>query len=153
MDVFGNERAKKITGITPLVMAQRKLAYGKGKMPHWSNYLDICFLLSPLNCKLLKSEKHPLCLWILVNALHTVVAVIYQVMSNPFVTPWTVAHQAPLPMAFSKQEILEWVAISSPRGPSWPRDRTPISFGSYIGRCILYHWATWEILTYIRLSK
>ena len=32
-----------------------------------------------------------------------------------FVTPWTVAHLAPLSMEFSKQEywILEWVAISS----------------------------------------
>ena len=88
MDVFGNERAEKITGITPLVMAQRKLAYGTGRMPHWSNYLDICFLLSPLNCKLLKSEKHPLCLWILVNALHTVVAVIYPLSHvQPFCDP------------------------------------------------------------------
>ena len=37
--------------------------------------------------------------------------------------------------------ILEWVAISSSRGSSWPRDRT---FISCLGRQILYHWATWE---------
>ena len=37
--------------------------------------------------------------------------------------------------------ILEWVAISSSRGSSWPRDRTSISC---TGREILYHWATWE---------
>ena len=30
------------------------------------------------------------------------------------VTPWTVAHQAPLSMEFSRQEILEWVACLSP---------------------------------------
>ena len=37
--------------------------------------------------------------------------------------------------------ILEWVAISSSRGSSRPRDRTHISC---IGRQILNHWATWE---------
>ena len=35
--------------------------------------------------------------------------------------------------------ILEWVAISSSRGPSQPRDRTLISSFSCIGRRILYH--------------
>ena len=29
-----------------------------------------------------------------------------------FVTPWTVAHQAPPSMEFSRQRVLEWVAIS-----------------------------------------
>ena len=39
-----------------------------------------------------------------------------------FATPWTVAHQAPLSKAFPRQDILEWVAISSSRGSSPPRD-------------------------------
>ena len=38
-------------------------------------------------------------------------------------------------------KILEWVAISFSRGSSWSRDQTLIS---WIGRQILYHWATWE---------
>ena len=38
-------------------------------------------------------------------------------------------------------KILEWVAIHFSRGSSWLRDRTCIS---YIGRLILYHWATRE---------
>ena len=38
-------------------------------------------------------------------------------------------------------KIMEWVAISFSRGSSWPKDGTWVS---YIGRCILYHWATWE---------
>ena len=42
--------------------------------------------------------------------------------------------------------ILEWVAIFSFRISSWPKDQTHISWGSCIGRQILYHWATWEIL-------
>ena len=36
---------------------------------------------------------------------------------------------------------LEWVAISSFRGSSWPKDRTCISC---IGRWVLYCWVTWE---------
>ena len=37
--------------------------------------------------------------------------------------------------------ILEWVAMPSCRGSSWPRNRTHIS---HTGRRILYHCATWE---------
>ena len=37
--------------------------------------------------------------------------------------------------------ILEWVAISSFSGSSWPWDRTHVSC---TGRWILYHWVIWE---------
>ena len=40
--------------------------------------------------------------------------------------------------------ILEWVAISYPRGSSRPRDQTRISCVSCIGKWILYHCTTWE---------
>ena len=40
--------------------------------------------------------------------------------------------------------ILEWVAMPSSRGFSWPRDQTSISCVSCIGRQILYCWTTWE---------
>ena len=40
--------------------------------------------------------------------------------------------------------ILEWVAISSSRGSSQPRDQTHVSCISCIGRQILYHCTTWE---------
>ena len=42
--------------------------------------------------------------------------------------------------------ILEWVAILSSRGSSWPRDRTCTSRGSWLLHCrqILYRWATRE---------
>ena len=36
--------------------------------------------------------------------------------------------------------ILDWVAISSSRGSSWPRDRPCVSCIFCIGREILYHW-------------
>ena len=42
-----------------------------------------------------------------------------------FATPWTVAHQAPPSMGFSRQK---WVAMPSSRAPSWPRDQTCISY-------------------------
>ena len=41
-----------------------------------------------------------------------------------FAISWTVAYQAPLSMEFSRQELLEWVAIPFSRGSSWPRDQT-----------------------------
>ena len=66
------------------------------------------------------------------------------VMFDSFATPWTVAHQAPLSMRIPwilQPRILEWIAISSSRGSSWPRDRTLVSC---IGRSILYLWATRE---------
>ena len=39
-----------------------------------------------------------------------------------FVTPWTVVHHAPLSMEILQTKILEWVAVSSSRGSSQPRD-------------------------------
>ena len=59
-----------------------------------------------------------------------------------FMTPWTVAHQAPLSMGFSRQEILDWVVISSSREPSQCRDWTLISFLSCIAGGFFYHWVT-----------
>ena len=44
----------------------------------------------------------------------------------------------------SQARVLEWVAISSYRGSSWPRDQTHVSCVSCIGGWLLYHWATWE---------
>ena len=50
------------------------------------------------------------------------------VMADSLPTPWTVARQVPLSMEFSRQRILEWVAISSSRGSSR-----------------LYHWTTRKV--------
>ena len=40
----------------------------------------------------------------------------------------------------SQARILEWVAMPSCRESSWPRDWTQVSFVSYTGKWILYHW-------------
>ena len=47
--------------------------------------------------------------------------------------------QAPLSMGFSRQEILEQVAISLSRWSSGPRDRAHVSCVSCTGKQILYH--------------
>ena len=58
-----------------------------------------------------------------------------------FATPWTVAHQTPLSMGFSRQEYYEWVAISFSRESSQPRDWTQVSH--IAGRRFIL-WATRE---------
>ena len=52
----------------------------------------------------------------------------YSVMSDSE-TPWTIAHQTPLSMGFSRQEY--WSGLSFPPrhvGPSWVRDQTCVSY-------------------------
>ena len=69
-----------------------------------------------------------------------------RVMSDSFVTPWAIAHLAPLSMRFPKQEY--WTKLPFfLRGSSWPRDQTHISC---IGRRILYHSDTWQVLVWIQ---
>ena len=43
--------------------------------------------------------------------------------------------------------ILEWVAISSSRGSSQPKNRAWLSYISCFGRQTVYHWATQEALS------
>ena len=69
--------------------------------------------------------------------------VLSQSAVSDFVTPWTVACQTPLRGIF-QAGILEWVAISYFRGPSWPRDRTRISYTSCIGGRFFITSTTWE---------
>ena len=61
-----------------------------------------------------------------------------------FVTPWTVAHQAPLSMGFPRQEY--WSRLPFPLPGALPDQgvQTHISCIFCIGSQILYHWTTWE---------
>ena len=59
-----------------------------------------------------------------------------------FVTPWTVAHRAPLSMGFSQASILIWVGISFSRICFWPGIQPAAP-----GRKMLYHWVSLEALT------
>ena len=66
-----------------------------------------------------------------------------------FATPWPVACQASLSIGFSRPEILEWVAISSSSGSSWPRDQTHVSCVSCTGREFFTTSTAWKALMYI----
>ena len=61
-----------------------------------------------------------------------------------FAAPWTIAHQAPLFMGFSRQECWSELPFPSPGGSPRLRNRTCICCLCCIDRCILHHWATWE---------
>ena len=60
-----------------------------------------------------------------------------------FVTPWTVARQAPLSKGILQARILEWVALAFSRGSSWARDQTQVSC---IAGGFFTSWATREAL-------
>ena len=89
--------------VTPIYQTQRK-PEGKGAQMKWSIRL---------------SPKSRMCVCVCV-------------LSHPsrvqlFTTLWTVAHQPPLSMGTLQAKTLEWVAMSSSRGSSQPRDWTPVS--------------------------
>ena len=57
-----------------------------------------------------------------------------------FATSWTVAHQSPRSMELSRQEYWSGLPFSTPGNLSDP--------GKQIGKQILYHCTTWEVLTH-----
>ena len=65
------------------------------------------------------------------------------------ISPWVWLFQDPMDCSLlgssvhgiSQARILKWVATSSSRGSSWSRDQTHVSYGSWVGRQIPYHWA------------
>ena len=59
--------------------------------------------------------------------------------------------QAPQVHGIIPARILEWVAISSSRGSSWPRDQIHVSWVSCIGKQILNHWATWGAMLLLKV--
>ena len=59
-------------------------------------------------------------------------------------TPWTVAHQAPLSMGFSRQEYWSGLPFPSPGDLSDPGIESTSHYVSCTGRRVLYSWATWD---------
>ena len=66
-----------------------------------------------------------------------------------FTSLWTVASSV---HGILQARILEWVAMPSSRGSSWPRDRTHIYCCSCIASRFFYHWATGEALAIRNIS-
>ena len=60
-----------------------------------------------------------------------------------FVTPWTEAIQAPLSMAFSRQEYWSGLPFPPPGDLPHPGIKPTVSCLFCIGRWILYHCITW----------
>ena len=68
-------------------------------------------------------------------------------MSNS-VTPWTVAHQAPLSMEFSRQE--NWSGLPFPSGGDLPKPeiKPVILVSPALADRFFYQCATWEAHSY-----
>ena len=123
---------KKWEALTNVVRVQRKLMIMNVKKSYRKNLEVFVYHTCVCVCVCVCVR---LCVRVCVQALSCVWLL---------TTPQTVARQAPLSMGLSQAGILEWVAFSSSRGFSRPRDQTLGSSGSYIVRQILYHWVTWE---------
>ena len=77
------------------------------------------------------------------NQVH-VTAIDFQLLSHDICNPMDCSPPHSSVHGILHTRVLEWVALSSSRGSSQPRDRTRISCISCIGRCVLYHRAIRE---------
>ena len=120
----------------------------------WSLYRikpDINDMRSTLSLMIVWLCETPGCLWhgevgTMVTAANSVLELYVCVHAPSCLTlcnPIECSLPASSVLGISQARVLEWVAISSSRGSSWPRDGTQVSC---IGRWVLYHWATWEAL-------
>ena len=74
--------------------------------------------------------------------------VVAQLLSHVqlFATPWTVARQAPLSMEFSRQEHWSGLPVPTLGYLSDSRIKPTSLCVSCVGRQIIYHCTTWEVL-------
>jgi len=92
------------------------------------------WFLNLLSSKIIINKYHILSLLLLLFS--------YEVMSDSE-TPGTVVCQAPLSMGFPRQGYWSGLPFPSPRGSSWPRDRTCVScIGRRVFSFFFNHWAT-----------
>ena len=70
--------------------------------------------------------------------------------SNSFVTPWTVARQAPLSMGFSRQEY--WIVLPFPSPKNLLDPGIEPMSPTLIGRWILHPWAICSLYLWIFIS-
>ena len=64
-----------------------------------------------------------------------------------FVTPWTTAHQAPLPMGTVQARILKWFAMPFSRGSTQLRDQTQVS------HTVSRFFPIWATILLLNISK
>ena len=103
------------------------------------SYAILLFTFSLFNCKLWDQESE-------LSSYQLIYTKWYARMLSHFsciqlfAIPWTIAHQASLSVGILQARILEWVALPSSRGSSWPSNWTCVSYVCCIGRRVLYHW-------------
>ena len=119
---------------SPLNISQfASLMQSEAPFPSWSPlHISVSFLWHLIFCLELRLVQY---LYVCV-CTHTCVRLCDAMHSS---TPGSSVH------AIFQERILEWVAMSSSRGSSRPRDWT-LSSVSCIGRGVPYHWASWEAL-------
>ena len=81
------------------------------------------------------------------SPLLSFVCVLSQSVVSDSATSWTVAHQLPLSMGFSRQEYWSRLSFLPPGGSSWLRDQTRVSWVS----CIVGGFFTAEPLGWCHL--
>ena len=105
----------------------------------------VCMYLMPMKCTLKMDKMQVLWLYICMSIYTMHMHVLSHVrLCNTMSCspPGSSVH------GISQARKLEWIAISSSRGSSRPRDQTHVSCFSRTGRWVLYHWATWEAPIY-----
>ena len=95
--------------------------------------------------------KYP---WTLTELCSTIVhSFVHTVMSDSFMTPWTLVHQVLLSMGFSRQEY--WSGLPFPSAGDLPDPEIKLASlcVSRVGRQILYHCAVWETQSIIERRR
>ena len=112
-------------------------------------FLDCIFFFHFFNWSIVNLQYHIIfkytakwflyiCVCVYILYIYTLLLLGCSVVSNSFVTPWTVGHQAPLSMRFPRQESWSGLPFPSPGDLLDPGIETHISC---IGRQILHRWA------------
>ena len=112
-----------------------------------SSYIPDCLFFCPCLAFLAKVSNFACSLDFILIQGRIICAMSLQLCPT-LMTPWNVACPAPLSLGFSRQEYwCGFVAISSFRGSSQPRDHTHISYVSCIGNGFFTASATWGPIT------
>ena len=112
-----------------------KISYAMEQLSH--NYrastaqLQSLQATTKISCATIKTQPSRVCVCVCV-CCHFILVWL-------FATLWTVAHQAPPSMGFSRQEYWSRLSCPPPGNLPDPRDRTCVPYVSCIGRCVLYH--------------
>ena len=107
-------------------LLRTKLTAKLRSLPQTISYLEMTFIFFSL-------DTNPACMR--VKSLQSCPTICNTMNCSP---PGSPVH------GILQARILEWIAMSSSRGSSWPRDQTLISCFYIVGG-FFTHWGTWEV--------